>query len=79
MLGTSSYDEVMVPAVESITAAISDAMWKRMPGAQHGWEPDAMATELAAFARPGHLILAPASPLPRPRGERFTGVPGMLS
>ena len=49
MVGTSSYDEVMVPAAEMIAAAIPSAEWKRVPGAQHEWEPVAMADELADF------------------------------
>lgn len=50
MVGTSSYDEVMVPAAESIVAAIPGAQWKRVPGAEHEWEPVPMAAQLAAFA-----------------------------
>lgn len=49
MVGTSSYDEVMVPAAEMIAAAIPSSGWKRVPGAQHEWEPRAMAEELADF------------------------------
>ncbi|PWC06625.1 alpha/beta fold hydrolase [Mycetocola zhujimingii] len=50
MVGTTSYDDVMVPAAEMITAAIPGATWKRMPGAEHSWEPGPMADELARFA-----------------------------
>lgn len=50
MVGTSSYDDVMVPAAESIVAAIPGAEWKRMPGAEHEWEPVPMAAQLAEFA-----------------------------
>ncbi|MET4636804.1 alpha/beta hydrolase [Mycetocola sp. 2940] len=50
MVGTSSYDEVMVPAAELIVAAIPGAEWKRMPGAEHEWEPVPMAAQLAEFA-----------------------------
>lgn len=50
MIGTSSYDEVMVPAAESLVAAIPGAEWKRMPGAEHEWEPVPMAAQLAGFA-----------------------------
>jgi pimeloyl-ACP methyl ester carboxylesterase len=49
MVGTSSYDEVMVPAAEAITAAIPGARWKRVQGAEHEWDPAAMADELADF------------------------------
>lgn len=49
MLGTSSYDEIMVPAAEMIAAAIPGAESKRMPGAEHSWEPGPMADELASF------------------------------
>ena len=51
MLGEQSYDDVMVPAAESIVAAIPGAIWKRMPGAEHGWEPEPMADELADLVR----------------------------
>jgi pimeloyl-ACP methyl ester carboxylesterase len=50
MVGTSSYDEVMVPAAESIVAAIPGAEWMRVPGAQHEWVPADMADTLAEFA-----------------------------
>ncbi|WP_010204337.1 alpha/beta fold hydrolase [Salinibacterium sp. PAMC 21357] len=49
LVGEQSYDEVMVPAAESIVAAIPGAEWKRVPGAQHEWEPASMASELANF------------------------------
>ena len=51
LVGTSSYDEVMVPAAESIIAASPGAEWRRIPGAEHTWEPAPMAVELADFAR----------------------------
>lgn len=51
MVGTTSYDEVMVPAAESIVAAIPGAEWARVPGAEHEWEPIAMADTLADFSR----------------------------
>lgn len=51
MVGTSSYDEIMVPAAESIAAAIPGAQWVRVPGAEHQWEPVAMADTLADFSR----------------------------
>jgi pimeloyl-ACP methyl ester carboxylesterase len=50
MIGTSSYDEVMVPAAESIVAAIPGAEWMRVAGAQHEWVPADMADTLAEFA-----------------------------
>ncbi|MBM7831602.1 pimeloyl-ACP methyl ester carboxylesterase [Agromyces cerinus] len=48
MVGEQTYD-VMTPAAESIAAAIPGATWKTMPGSEHGWEPESMAAELAAF------------------------------
>jgi pimeloyl-ACP methyl ester carboxylesterase len=49
LVGTSSYDEVMVPAAESIVAAIPGAEWMRVAGAQHEWVPAEMADTLAGF------------------------------
>lgn len=49
IVGEQTYD-VMVPAAESVVAAVPGARWKRLPGAEHGWEPVPMADELAAFA-----------------------------
>jgi pimeloyl-ACP methyl ester carboxylesterase len=51
MVGTESYDDIMVPAAESIVGAIPDATWMRVPGAHHEWEPKAMARTLAEFVR----------------------------
>lgn len=48
MVGEQTYD-IMTPAAESIAAAIPGATWKAMPGSEHGWEPESMAAELAAF------------------------------
>jgi pimeloyl-ACP methyl ester carboxylesterase len=48
MIGEETY-EIMVSAAESIAAAIPGAERKRLPGARHGWEPEPMAAELAAF------------------------------
>ena len=48
MVGEQTYD-IMTPAAESIAASIPGATWKAMPGSEHGWEPESMATELAAF------------------------------
>lgn len=50
MIGTSSYDDVMVPAAESIVSSIPQARWTRVAGAEHDWEPEAMAEALASFA-----------------------------
>jgi len=50
MVGDDTYDE-MVLAAESIVAAIPSAEWVRVPGAQHDWDPVAMAKVLADFAR----------------------------
>jgi len=50
MVGDETYD-VMVPAAESIAAAIPGATWKRMPGAQHSWQPGPFAVELAGFVK----------------------------
>jgi len=41
----------MVPAAESLVAAIPGATWKRMPGSEHGWDPEPMAVELAALVK----------------------------
>lgn len=51
LIGTTSYDEVMVPAAEAIVAAIPGAKWMRVPGAEHEWEPVSMADTLADFSR----------------------------
>lgn len=51
MMGTTSNDEVMVPAAESIVAAIPGAEWVRVPGSEHEWEPAAMADALADLSR----------------------------
>ena len=40
---------VMVDAAGLIVAAIPGAIGKRMPGANHSWNPEPMAAELAAF------------------------------
>lgn len=48
MVGEQTYD-IMTPAAESIAAAIPGAKWKSMPGSEHGWEPESMAAQLAAF------------------------------
>jgi pimeloyl-ACP methyl ester carboxylesterase len=51
MVGTTSYDEVMVPAAESIVAAVPGAEWVRVAGAEHEWDSGAMADTLATFSR----------------------------
>lgn len=48
MNGESTYPE-MVASAESITASIPGATTRTMPGADHTWEPRAMAAELASF------------------------------
>ena len=53
MVGEQTYD-VMVPAAESVAAAVPGARWKRVPGSGHGWEPGPMADELAALVREAH-------------------------
>ncbi|HEU4807019.1 MAG TPA: alpha/beta hydrolase, partial [Homoserinimonas sp.] len=50
LVGEETYDE-MVPAAEAIADAIPTARWTRIAGAQHTWQPDAMAEELAGFMR----------------------------
>ncbi|PPF80276.1 alpha/beta hydrolase [Subtercola sp. Z020] len=42
---------IMVTAAQAIAAAIPGATAKRMPGANHSWQPAAMAAALAALAR----------------------------
>ena len=49
LVGEQSYDDVIVPAAESIVASIPTADWKRIAGAEHQWEPAPMAAELANF------------------------------
>jgi pimeloyl-ACP methyl ester carboxylesterase len=46
MIGAETYD-IMRPAAESIAAAVPGASWKQLPGAQHTWQPEPMADELA--------------------------------
>jgi len=48
MLGDSTF-ATLVPAADSIVGAIAGAAQKRMPGANHMWDPEPMAAELAAF------------------------------
>ena len=50
VVGEQTFPE-MVPAAESIAAAIPGATWKHMPGAWHSWEPEPMATELTQFVK----------------------------
>jgi len=50
MVGDQTYDG-MVPAAESVAAAVPGARWTRVPGAGHGWEPGPMADELAALVQ----------------------------
>ncbi len=46
--GEQSFDDIL-SAAEALTAAIPGATFRRMPGADHIWEPESMAAELAAF------------------------------
>jgi pimeloyl-ACP methyl ester carboxylesterase len=48
LLGEETFP-VMITAADAIVAAIPGATHKRMPGANHFWEPAPMAVELAAF------------------------------
>ncbi|MGL5851305.1 MAG: alpha/beta fold hydrolase [Phycicoccus sp.] len=41
----------MVESAELVLAAVPGATLRRMPGADHSWEPEAMAAELARFTR----------------------------
>ncbi|WP_125613434.1 alpha/beta fold hydrolase [Specibacter cremeus] len=50
MTGEETYP-VMLTAAEAIVAAIPGATHKRMPGANHTWDPVPMAAELAAFVK----------------------------
>lgn len=48
--GTQTFDEMPIGA-RMIVAAVPNGSEKEMPGAMHSWEPEPMATELAAFVR----------------------------
>jgi pimeloyl-ACP methyl ester carboxylesterase len=48
MYGTQTFDEMPIGA-RMIVAAVANGVEKEMPGAMHSWEPEPMATELAAF------------------------------
>lgn len=50
MVGEQTYD-VMEPAARSVADAVPGGRWRRVPGEQHGWEPEAMAEVLDAFVR----------------------------
>lgn len=50
VVGEHTFPE-MIPAAQSIAAAIPGATWKHMPGANHSWEPQPMAAELARFVK----------------------------
>ncbi|NJK45249.1 MAG: alpha/beta hydrolase [Pleurocapsa sp. SU_196_0] len=50
MYGTETFPE-MPKAAARIAEVIPGAHEKEMPGAQHIWEPEAMATELAGFVK----------------------------
>lgn len=46
--GEESFADILA-AADALTAAIPGATFRRMPGADHIWEPKPMAGELAAF------------------------------
>jgi pimeloyl-ACP methyl ester carboxylesterase len=48
MYGTQTFDEMPIGA-RMIVAAVANGVEKEMPGAMHSWQPEPMATELAAF------------------------------
>lgn len=48
LVGEETYP-IMLTAADAIVAAIPGSTQKRMPGANHSWEPGPMAAELAAF------------------------------
>ncbi len=48
MLGTESFPE-MFESADMVVESIPGAVKKRVPGAWHSWEPEAMASELVAF------------------------------
>jgi pimeloyl-ACP methyl ester carboxylesterase len=50
MYGEQTFDE-MITAADSVVASIPGAVQKRMPGANHMWEPEPMASELVAFTQ----------------------------
>lgn len=50
MYGSETFP-AMPAAAASIVAAVQKGTEKEMPGAMHSWEPEAMAVELAEFAR----------------------------
>jgi len=50
MYGLETFPEMPV-AAERIAAAIPGTVVKAVPGAQHSWEPEPMAHELAAFVK----------------------------
>jgi pimeloyl-ACP methyl ester carboxylesterase len=50
MYGLETFPE-MPAAAERIAAAIPGTVVKAVPGAQHSWEPEPMAHELAAFVK----------------------------
>lgn len=50
MYGTETFPE-MPRAAARIIAVMPDALEKEVPGSDHVWQPEAMATELAAFVK----------------------------
>lgn len=50
MYGEQTWDQ-MITAADSVVEAIPGAVQKRMPGAQHSWEPESMAAELVELTQ----------------------------
>ncbi|TYL52938.1 alpha/beta fold hydrolase [Agromyces mariniharenae] len=48
LLGEETFPELF-GAAEAIVAAVPGARWRQVPGADHSWEPGAMARELTEF------------------------------
>ncbi|MGW4928348.1 alpha/beta fold hydrolase [Agromyces sp. NPDC004153] len=48
LLGEETFPELF-DAAEAIVAAVPGARWRQVPGADHSWEPGAMARELTEF------------------------------
>ena len=59
MLGEQSYDDVMVPAAESIVAAIPGAIWKRCRVPSTAEEPEPMADESRRLREAHDFALSP--------------------
>ncbi|HEU0181958.1 MAG TPA: alpha/beta hydrolase [Agromyces mariniharenae] len=48
LLGEETFPELF-DAAEAIVAAVPGSRWRQVPGADHSWEPAAMARELTGF------------------------------